>query len=201
LEWRAPAPARLHGSRPDCFAIAPRNDGCRNVLFDFQTASLRRPCECNAFAGTTWREPLSVTGVRILAARCVRVFQANHPHRRKRAQGTPGDGLTHGPPATKKAGGVTTGSARSTGIPCAMVYGLYEISPVSQALLPPSPARRGTRLRELSASVGAPGPHDFAVREHVIRLVTCRVRRIPLPTFVTIAKRPSCGGGTDGCCG
>jgi hypothetical protein len=27
----------------------------------------------------------------------------------KRAQGMPGDGLTHGPPATKKAGGVTTG--------------------------------------------------------------------------------------------
>src|ERR687887_1439055 len=32
---------------------------------------------------------------------------------------------------------------------------------------------------------------------HVIRLMTRRVHRIPLPTFVTIAKRPSCGCGTS----
>jgi hypothetical protein len=43
----------------------------------------------------------------------------------------PGDGLTHGPPATKNAGGSTTGSAGSTGIPCAMGYVLYAPSPVS----------------------------------------------------------------------
>jgi hypothetical protein len=43
----------------------------------------------------------------------------------------------------------------------------------------------------LSASVGAPGPHDFAVRDTNIRLLRYRVHRIPLPTFVTIAKRPS----------
>ena len=36
----------------------------------------------------------------------------------------PGDDLTHGPPANKKQAAVTTGSAESTGIPCAMVYGL-----------------------------------------------------------------------------
>ena len=30
----------------------------------------------------------------------------------------------------------------------------------------------------------------------VVRLVTRRVHRIPLPTSVTIAKRPSCGDGT-----
>jgi hypothetical protein len=29
----------------------------------------------------------------------------------KRAQGMPGDGLTHGPPATKKQAAVTTGKA------------------------------------------------------------------------------------------
>jgi hypothetical protein len=43
------------------------------------------------------------------------------PSRKQRAQGMPGDGLTHGPPATKKQAAVTTGSARSTGIPRAMV--------------------------------------------------------------------------------
>jgi hypothetical protein len=33
---------------------------------------------------------------------------------------------------------------------------------------------------------------------HVVRLTTCRVHRIPLPTSVTIAKRPSCGSETCG---
>jgi hypothetical protein len=33
---------------------------------------------------------------------------------------------------------------------------------------------------------------------HVVRLTTRRVHRIPLPTSVTIAKRPSCGCGTRG---
>ena len=50
-------------------------------------------------------------------------------------------------------------------------------------------------VAKLSASVGAPEPHDFAVRDIVIRLMTRRVHRIPLPTFVTIAKRPSSEGG------
>ena len=49
--------------------------------------------------------------------------------------------------------------------------------------------------RQVDASVGAPGPYDFAVRDIVIRLLTRRVHRIPLPTFVTIAKRPSCECG------
>jgi hypothetical protein len=49
---------------------------------------------------------------------------------------------------------------------------------------------------KLDASVGAPGPHDFAVR-FKLRSSTRRqsVHRIPLPTSVTIAIRPSCGNG------
>ena len=72
--------------------------------------------------------------------------------------------------------------------------------------------------RQLDASVGASGPHDFAVRGRprksrsaglvpvppklqrrrisAARLATPRVHRIPRPTFVTIAKRPSDGRGT-----
>jgi hypothetical protein len=48
----------------------------------------------------------------------------------------------------------------------------------------------------LDASVGASGPHDFAVRR-VSALVRCaaRVHRIPCPTSVTIAKRPSVWDG------
>src|SRR5690349_19540054 len=52
---------------------------------------------------------------------CARVMQEHLPPEIKRAQGMPGEGLTHGPPATKKLAAVTTGSARSSGIPCAMV--------------------------------------------------------------------------------
>jgi hypothetical protein len=55
--------------------------------------------------------------------------------------------------------------------------------------------------QELDASVGASGPHDFAVRISTIRLARyspawhCRVHRIPHPTSVTTAKRPSYRGG------
>ena len=44
---------------------------------------------------------------------------------------------------------------------------------------------------KLGASVGASGPHDLTVRDLGVRLTRGRVHRIQLPTFVTIAKRPS----------
>jgi hypothetical protein len=54
--------------------------------------------------------------------------------------------------------------------------------------------------RQLDISVGISGPHDFAVR--ALRCSSSqriRVHRIPGPTFVTIAKRPSVQGhGTAG---
>jgi hypothetical protein len=55
----------------------------------------------------------------------------------------------------------------------------------------------GIASAKLDASVGASGPHDFAVR-FKLRSSTRRqsVHRIPHPTFVTIAKRPSCEGRT-----
>jgi hypothetical protein len=48
----------------------------------------------------------------------------------------PGDDLTHGPPATKKQAAVTTGMAGSSGIPCAMGYGLYALSPGTGFIAP-----------------------------------------------------------------
>ena len=47
---------------------------------------------------------------------------------------------------------------------------------------------------KLDTSVGVSGPHDFAVRNSRARLAHRRVHRIPHPTFVTIAKRPSLRG-------
>jgi hypothetical protein len=49
---------------------------------------------------------------------------------------------------------------------------------------------------QLDASVEVSGPHDFAVRHGAFRLARHNVHRIPYPTFVTIAKRPSFGYGT-----
>src|ERR1700726_1998297 len=55
----------------------------------------------------------------------------------------------------------------SPGIPRAMVYGLFRALPGDRALLPPSPAK--VAFRELDASVGASGPHVFAVRLSAVR--------------------------------
>jgi hypothetical protein len=44
---------------------------------------------------------------------------------------------------------------------------------------------------KLDASVGASGPHDFTVRLSAVRQRHRHVHRIPHPTFVTTAKRPS----------
>ena len=47
--------------------------------------------------------------------------------------------------------------------------GFLRALPGDHAWLPPSPARRRKRLHDLSACVGAPEPHDFAVRCSIIR--------------------------------
>ena len=70
--------------------------------------------------------------------------------------------------------------------------GFLRALPGDRALLPPSSAVS----RKLDASVGASGPHDFTVRVCAVRLRRIRVHRIPLPTSVTTAKRPSCGNET-----
>jgi hypothetical protein len=73
-------------------------------------------------------------------------------------------------PVQQKSTGVGPQVNRSNaGFPCAVVYGLLRALPGDRACLPPSPSR--SLLREsLNASVGAPGPHDFAVREIGVRL-------------------------------
>jgi hypothetical protein len=53
-------------------------------------------------------------------------------------------------------------------------------------------------VANLNASVGASEPHGFAVRVGASRLAHRRVHRIPHPTFVTIAIRPSWGRGAAG---
>ena len=87
----------------------------------------------------------------------------------------------------------------SPGIPRAMVYGLYRALPGEPGFLATvTPEKLASQ--ELDTSVGVSGPHDFAVRQGIVRPHTCvcrhrRVHRIPHPTSVTTAKRPSCERG------
>ncbi len=62
---------------------------------------------------------------------------------------------------------VTTGTSRTTGLPCAMAYGLYVISPGTGLIAPV--IRALVACCGFSTSTGMPGPHDFAVRNHLVR--------------------------------
>jgi len=73
-------------------------------------------------------------------------------------------------------------------------YSLFRALPGDRAFLPPSPARCEDH-RQLDASVGASGPHDFAVRISVARLATPTRPPQPAPTFVTMANVPSFEAG------
>jgi hypothetical protein len=70
--------------------------------------------------------------------------------------------------------------------------GLLRALPGEPGFLATIPGVKRQLHRRVNASVGASGPHDFAVRE-VCAFVLCaiRVHRIPHSTFVTIAIRPS----------
>jgi hypothetical protein len=71
---------------------------------------------------------------------------------------------------------------------------LFRALPGDRACLPPSQAK--IAFRQLDASVGASGPHDFAVREAASPVKrAARVHRIP-PYVRDVAQRPSEWGGT-----
>jgi len=94
---------------------------------------------------------------------------------------------THGPRAIKKHGEGTTGSAGHSGLPCAMALRLIARSPRGPVrgpgLIAPVAARLATT--RLGASVGAPGPHAFAVRERQVRPTRPSRPSHSDPTFVT----------------
>src|SRR5216684_2198887 len=116
---------------------------------------------------------------------------------------------------------VTTSTPESPGIPARNGFnGFLRALPGDRACLPPSSTDRfclspvgPTQLRELDASVGASGPHDFAVRCNISRpragdrsqvfrpaLQSHRAQNAAAstathPASVTIAIRPSCGVG------
>jgi hypothetical protein len=141
-------------------------------------------------------------------------FTSGISSRYERAQGRPGAWPTPMAPVRKKC----TGQEPQVwpvhpGLPCANGFTAYSALPGDQTLLSPSVVGL-IESSNLSASLGAPGPHDFAVRgrlspkpcdepgtgpsqlwrrrKSAARPARSRVHRIPNPTSVTIAKRPSC---------
>src|SRR5215475_4392081 len=117
---------------------------------------------------------------------------------KQRAQGTPGAVA----PASlvcsklrKNAHGQSTGTTEHTPAFPAQWFTAYTRSPRSAGL---------SSLRRLSGSspaglIPASGDQDHAISPSASAALVSRylhVHRIPLPTSVTIAKRPSCGNGT-----
>jgi hypothetical protein len=101
---------------------------------------------CVASPREGWATQRTTTQLRILAARYVRVFQSNHPHRKTEGAGKAGCRSHPWSACSKKARGRTTGTSRTTGLPCAMVLRLIRDLPGDRALLPPSSADRSADL-------------------------------------------------------
>jgi hypothetical protein len=83
--------------------------------------------------------------------------------------------------------------------PCALVLTVSFALSLVTGLVCHHRGRDAKHRRQLDTSVGASGPHDFAVR--ITRRSSARrqsVHRIPRPTSVTIAIRPSCRDGMRG---
>jgi hypothetical protein len=111
-----------------------------------------------------------------------------------RAPGAPAASCAHGVVSMHTS--IHSEFAEITRHPHAMVLRLIAYSPRRPGFL--ASVAREQDARELDASVGASGPHAFAVRLRRIRQSAIRVHRIPPPTFVTIAKRPSSEAGRGG---
>ena len=149
-------------------------------------------------------------------------FASNYP-REERAQGMPGARCTRSLACENKKAHevVTTSSPEQPGIPRAMVLTAYfEISPViglfvtvaceydssapGRADFAPQNLTPASRRQDHTTSPSATAPFVCApVRRSRVgprpEITTarrrCRVHRIPCPTSVTIAKRPSFGTG------
>jgi len=96
----------------------------------------------------------------------------------RRAQETPGARCTRGPCAKgSKHTVVTTGSPEHTASPAQWFYGFLRALPGDRLVVTVIPEKLASQ--GLDASIGASGPHDFAVRVSIARLARLRVHRIP----------------------
>ena len=111
----------------------------------------------------------------------------------KRAQGNAGCAL-HPRSRVQNAQTKRTRAYRFSGgspaFPAQWFYGLLRALPGDRGFF--VTVTGGKFSRRFDASVEASGPLDFAVRVSAVRHGHLHVHRIPHPTSVTTAKRPSC---------
>ncbi len=119
--------------------------------------------------------PTPQTHVSSPAARCARVLRPTRPSKTvERARGMPGEGLTHGPPAEKKAGGSHHRFSRSSGIPRALVLTLIRARPGDRLDCPRPREAKLHRVATTLARCARPQhrearPTRFHVRIAVVR--------------------------------
>ena len=115
----------------------------------------------------------------------------NQSPSKQRAQGKPGARRTRSPLCNVKHRGRSHRYPGTPGISLRNGFnGLFRALPGDRALLPPSSADMfclspvgPTQLRELDASVGASGPHDFAVRSNISVSVPVTAHRFKEPAL------------------
>ena len=124
--------------------------------------NIRRGVWVPAFAGTTWGESMRSRSRGMV---CPSFSNSSSSPSKQRAQGKPGADCTRGLVCQTHSCGRTRAyrfSRNSPAFPTQWVYGLLRALPGERACLSPSPC--GKLPARLSASIAAPGPHDFAVR-------------------------------------
>jgi len=100
---------------------------------------------------------------------------------------------TRGPSREKiraKARSPQVAAENTPAFPAQWFYGLYALSLVSQCLIATIASASLSASLGLDASVGASGPHDFAVRIRAARQSAHPQPPHPRPAFVTIAIAP-----------
>jgi len=115
-------------------------------------------------------------------------------HSKGRAQGRPGADRTRGPRATRKHAAEPQVRAEQPAFPAQWLYGLYALSSVHPAVWPPSSADHRLRTwhqRWDARTTRFRRPTRIVRPLANLRAATPIGHRIPRPTFVTIAKRPS----------
>src|SRR3954463_6226934 len=103
---------------------------------------------------------------------------------------------TRGPRAERLHGAGTTGAAGRPGPPCAMALTAASRSPWCAGFLATIPRATPEHRHEVDISIGMSGPRDLTVRRGIVRRHDLHAaphgaHRIPHPTLVTIAMRPS----------
>ena len=121
---------------------------------------------------------------------CARLIVNFPPSDDQRAQGMPGDDLTHGPPATKKAGGSHHRFSRITRHSPRNGFTAYiALSPGTGLSCPRH--RAGSLPRNLAPASGRQDHTTSPSASGAARLASPKRPPHPVPTSVTIAKRPS----------